>query len=148
NASAIVGELYSPEDKRRDAGFSLFYIGINIGALTAPMVCSFLGEKIYWHLGFGAAGLGMTLGLIQYHLGRERLAHVGAPPSQTSAETRRKAAIGVLFMAAISAAVGVLFFGPEIVEALGVRWWLGGSAADKLLSGAKFVVKYKPWIML
>src|SRR5215470_3573596 len=58
NASAIVGELYSPEDQRRDAGFSIFYMGINIGASTAPLVCSFLCEKIDWHLGFGAAGVG------------------------------------------------------------------------------------------
>lgn len=115
NVSAIVGELYSPEDQRRDAGFSLFYVGINIGAFAAPIVCSFLGEKINWHLGFGVAGVGMTFGLVQYILGRDRLAHVGAPPKQTSAETRRKAAIGVLFMVAISAAVGFLFFGPEIV---------------------------------
>ncbi|MGH9755291.1 MAG: peptide MFS transporter [Blastocatellia bacterium] len=115
NVSAIVGELYSSEDQRRDAGFSLFYIGINIGAFAAPLVTSPLGEKINWHLGFGAAGIGMTLGLVQYVLGRDRLAHVGAPPRQTSTETRRKALIGVLFMAAISAAVGVLFFGPEIV---------------------------------
>jgi POT family proton-dependent oligopeptide transporter len=115
NVSAIVGELYGPEDQRRDAGFSLFYIGINIGAFAAPLVTSPLGEKINWHLGFGVAGVGMTFGLIQYVLGRNRLAHVGGPPRQTSAETRRKALIGVLFMAAISAAVGVLFFGPEIV---------------------------------
>jgi POT family proton-dependent oligopeptide transporter len=115
NVSAIVGELYSPEDQRRDAGFSLFYVGINIGAFAAPLVCSYLGEKINWHLGFGAAGVGMTFGLIQYVKGRERLAHVGAPPQQTSAETRRKAVVGVFFMAAISAAVGVLFFGPDII---------------------------------
>ncbi|HMB28750.1 MAG TPA: peptide MFS transporter, partial [Blastocatellia bacterium] len=80
NVSAIVGELYSPEDQRRDSGFSIFYMGINIGAFTAPLVCGFLGEKINWHLGFGAAGVGMTLGLIQYVRGRERLAHVGAAP--------------------------------------------------------------------
>ena len=66
NVSAIVGRLYSPEDQRRDAGFSIFYMGINIGAFVAPLVCSFLGEKINWHLGFGAAGVGMTFGLIQY----------------------------------------------------------------------------------
>jgi POT family proton-dependent oligopeptide transporter len=115
NVSAIVGDLYSPEDQRRDAGFSIFYVGINIGASTAPLVTSFLGEKIDWHLGFGAAGVGMTLGLIQYVYGRERLAHVGHPPRQTREETRRKMAIGVLFMAAVSAAVGVLFFGPQAV---------------------------------
>jgi proton-dependent oligopeptide transporter, POT family len=115
NVSAIVGELYSPEDQRRDSGFSIFYMGINIGAFTAPLVCGFLGEKINWHLGFGAAGVGMTLGLIQYVMGRERLAHVGAAPRQTPAEAQRKSVIGVLFMAAVSGAVGVLFFGPKII---------------------------------
>jgi POT family proton-dependent oligopeptide transporter len=115
NVSAIVGELYGPEDQRRDAGFSIFYVGINLGAFAAPFVCSYLGEKINWHYGFGAAGVGMTLGLIQYVVGRDRLAHVGSPPSQTSAETRRKLMIGGAFMAAISAAVGVLFFGPAFV---------------------------------
>ncbi len=115
NVSAIVGDLYSPEDQRRDAGFSIFYVGINIGATTAPLVCSFLGEKINWHLGFAAAGIGMTFGLIQYVIGGKRLAHVGNPPAQTSAEARRKLAMGVLFMAAISAAVIFLYFGPTPV---------------------------------
>jgi proton-dependent oligopeptide transporter, POT family len=117
NVSAIVGDLYGPEDQRRDAGFSIFYMGINIGAFTAPLVCGYLGEKISWHLGFGAAGVGMTLGLIQYVLGRDRMAHVGNPPRQSAAETRGKAVKGLLFMAAISAAVGLLFFGPAAIVA-------------------------------
>lgn len=141
NASAIVGELYSPEDQRRDAGFSLFYIGINIGALTAPLICSYLGEKINWHLGFGAAGVGMTLGLIQYVLGRKRLEHVGAPPNQTSAVTKRNGAIGVLFMAAISAAVGVLFFGPAIVVE-NKMWIMLGSLV--IFLGWMFLAFLKP----
>jgi proton-dependent oligopeptide transporter, POT family len=128
NVSAIVGELYSPEDQRRDSGFSIFYMGINIGAFTAPLVCGFLGEKINWHLGFGAAGVGMTLGLIQYVRGRERLAHVGAAPRQTPAETKGKAVIGVLFMAAVSGAVGVLFFGPKIIVDNKVWIMIGGLA--------------------
>lgn len=115
NVSTIVGELYSPEDQRRDAGFSIFYVGINIGAFAAPLVCSYLGEKINWHLGFGAAGIGMTFGLIQYVMGRDRLAHVGNPPMLTSAEARSKMVKGVLFMAAISAAVIFLYFGPASV---------------------------------
>ena len=115
NVSAIVGELYSPEDQRRDAGFSIFYIGINIGAFTAPLVTSYLGEKINWHLGFGAAGVGMTFGLIQYVIGRDRLAHVGAPPQHSSTVMRRNLILGVIFMAAVSAAVGVLFFGPKAI---------------------------------
>src|SRR6186997_2716472 len=55
NVSVIVGKLYSAEDSRRDAGFSIFYMGINLGAFLAPIVCSYLGEKINWHLGFAAA---------------------------------------------------------------------------------------------
>ncbi len=141
NVSAIVGELYSPEDRRRDAGFSIFYMGINIGASTAPLVCSFLGEKIEWRLGFGAAGVGMTLGVIQYILGRERLAHVGAPPKQTSFETRRKIAIGALFMIATSAAVGVLFFGPEIV--VENKLWIMAGALIAFL-GWLFLAFLKP----
>src|SRR5215475_14928863 len=66
NVSAIVGELYSQEDQRRDSGFSIFYMGINLGAFLAPLICSPLGEKISWHLGFAVAGVGMTLGVIQY----------------------------------------------------------------------------------
>lgn len=113
NVSAVVGELYSADDQRRDAGFSVFYMGINLGAFIAPLICGYLGEKINWHFGFGAAGIGMTFGVIQYYLGRERLAHVGHPPKQTTAETKRKALIGVVLMAVISVAVGILFFGPE-----------------------------------
>jgi proton-dependent oligopeptide transporter, POT family len=112
NVSAVVGELYSPDDQRRDSGFSLFYMGINLGAFIAPLICGYLGEKVNWHLGFGLAGLGMTMGLVQYYLGRDRLAHVGHAPEQTSTETRRKALIGALLMAVIGAGVGFLFFGP------------------------------------
>ena len=60
NVSAVVGSLYREDDERRDAGFSVFYMGINLGAFIAPLICSYLGEKIDWHLGFGVAGLGMT----------------------------------------------------------------------------------------
>ncbi|MGE0882178.1 MAG: peptide MFS transporter [Blastocatellales bacterium] len=122
NVSAIVGELYNQEDQRRDAGFSIFYMGINLGAFIAPIICGYLGEKVNWHLGFGAAGIGMTLGLIQYHLGRDRLAHVGHAPQQTSAETKRKAMIGALLMAVIGAVVIVLFFGPEWIKEN--RFWI------------------------
>ena len=69
NISTMVGALYSTDDVRRDAGFSIFYMGINLGALISPLVCGYLGENINWHYGFAAAGVGMTLGLIQYVLG-------------------------------------------------------------------------------
>ncbi len=63
NVSVIVGYLYTPEDKRRDAGFSLFYMGINMGAFFAPLVCGYLGQNVNWHLGFASAGVGMVFGL-------------------------------------------------------------------------------------
>lgn len=66
NVSAIVGDLYPEKDAKRDAGFSIFYMGINIGAFFGPLVCGFLGENINWHLGFLAAGIFMIFGLIQY----------------------------------------------------------------------------------
>jgi len=73
NVSTIVVTLYSKEDTRRDSGFSIFYMGINLGAFIAPLVTGFLGQRINWHIGFGAAGVGMTLGLIQYVAGRKYL---------------------------------------------------------------------------
>ena len=77
NVSAVVGDLYSGNDARRDAGFTIFYMGINVGAFLGPGICSFLGEKVDWHLGFGAAGVGMTFAVLQYVLGRRHLAGAG-----------------------------------------------------------------------
>jgi len=90
NISTIVGQLYSAEDHRRDAGFSIFYMGINLGALIAPIVTGYLAQRIYhdfgwgqpfnWHWGFGAAGVGMTFGLVQYVRGKGNLRGAGAEP--------------------------------------------------------------------
>ncbi len=77
NVSAIVGELYPEGGARRDAGFTVFYMGINLGAALGPIVCSALGEKVNWHYGFAAAGVGMVLGLIQYRLTRKYLGSAG-----------------------------------------------------------------------
>ncbi|MEL7047327.1 MAG: MFS transporter, partial [Pseudomonadota bacterium] len=83
NVSAIVGELYSnDEPARRDAGFSIFYMGINLGACLGPILCGWFAESIDWHVGFSLAGIGMTLGLVQYVRGGHRLAGVGAPPTR------------------------------------------------------------------
>src|SRR4051812_16616515 len=66
NISTQVGGLYAPDDPRRDRAFSIFYVGINLGAFLAPLVCGTLGEKIGWHYGFATAGVGMTIGLAIY----------------------------------------------------------------------------------
>jgi POT family proton-dependent oligopeptide transporter len=87
NVSTMVGSLYHRDDVRRDAGFSLFYMGINVGAFTAPLICGWLGQQANWHLGFAAAGVGMVLGLIQYAAGRKYL----TPVAQTSGATAASA---------------------------------------------------------
>jgi POT family proton-dependent oligopeptide transporter len=73
NVSTLVGSLYEQDDARRDAGFSIFYMGINLGALLGPLVAGYLAQEVDWHIGFASAGVGMTLGLIQYVVGRPRL---------------------------------------------------------------------------
>ncbi len=111
NVSAMVGGLYGADDPRRDSGFSVFYMGINLGAFTAPLVCGYLGQRVDWHLGFAAAGVGMTLGLVQYRVHRHRLQHVGVRPARseagqpavkapplTQSEIKRLVVIGILFV--------------------------------------------------
>ena len=111
NVSAMVADLYPEGGTRRDAGFSVFYSGINVGALLGPLVCGFLGEKINWHLGFGAAGVGMILGLIQYRAGGKHLGGAGlrrpepSDPSAVAAVRRLK--IGALSVLGIVAAAGL-----------------------------------------
>jgi POT family proton-dependent oligopeptide transporter len=73
NVSTLVGSLYEQGDARRDAGFSIFYMGINLGAFLGPIIAGYLAQQVDWHLGFACAGVGMLLGLVQYVLGRRRL---------------------------------------------------------------------------
>jgi POT family proton-dependent oligopeptide transporter len=114
NVSTLVGSLYAEGDERRDAGFSIFYMGINLGALLGPLVAGKLAEGVDWHLGFACAGVGMTLGLVQYVLGRNRLqpaiARLAARPEPaaaasgaggdgfTAADWKRMAAVVVFFL--------------------------------------------------
>ncbi|MSR20460.1 MAG: MFS transporter [Gemmatimonadetes bacterium] len=94
NVSTMVGSLYPEGGARRDAGFSIFYMGINLGAFFGPLVTGFLGEQNSWHWGFGAAGVGMVMGLIQYRLGADRLGDAGLlkttqTPDQLAATSRK-----------------------------------------------------------
>ena len=77
NISSMVGGLYSQGDVRRDDGFIIFYIGINVGAFLSSLIVGYVGETYGWHYGFGLAGIGMTLGLIQYLYGQKYLSQVG-----------------------------------------------------------------------
>jgi POT family proton-dependent oligopeptide transporter len=114
NISAIVGHLYAPDDVRRDAGFSLFYMGINLGAFLAPLVTGALQVHLGWHWGFAAAGVGMVLGLIQYVLGRKNLGDAGLRPENpaTREELRRvgvRGLIVVLVIAVVAVGNAILF---------------------------------------
>lgn len=81
NISSIVGSLYEKDDPRRDAGFTIFYMGINLGAALAPLVCGYIGEVYGWHYGFGLAGIGMLFGLIVFGGGQKKLGNSGLPPN-------------------------------------------------------------------
>ncbi len=81
NISTMVGALYEEVDPRRDSGFTIFYMGINIGAFTATLLCGYLGEQVGWAYGFGAAGIGMLFGLIIFLWGQKYLEGLAEPPS-------------------------------------------------------------------
>jgi POT family proton-dependent oligopeptide transporter len=111
NVSTLVGSLYSPGDARRDAGFSIFYMGINLGAFIGPLIAGYLAQRVNWHVGFAAAGVGMTLGLIQYVVGRkplqdaerqlpiaERAARASTGGGLTTNDYKRLAAVVVFFV--------------------------------------------------
>lgn len=110
NATSVVGTLYSPEDPRRDAGFSLFYLGINLGALFGPILTGLLHVTLGFHFGFGLAAVGMAAGLVQYSLGRKRLPdaarHVPHPLPRS-----RWLMMGAIAVAAIIAIVVLVMIG-------------------------------------
>jgi len=138
NISAMVGQLYSEDDKRRDAGFSVFYTGINLGAFLSPLVVGYLAQSASfrnlitswgldpnstWHWGFAAAGVGMTIGIIQYVLGGRRLAGVGGKPVIPAATTQTEVGVDylTLVLALIGGAIGAalgLHYGEALISAL------------------------------
>jgi POT family proton-dependent oligopeptide transporter len=130
NVAVVVGYLYSKEDQRRDAGFSIFYMGINLGAFIAPLVCSFLGQRVNWHAGFAAAGVGMALGLVQYVLGARHLGDAGLRPAQPADQkTKIIAAMvaGGLLAIAIAVVVGAIpVTAKQVADAAGAAL-LGGT---------------------
>jgi POT family proton-dependent oligopeptide transporter len=123
NVSTLVGSLYERGDARRDAGFSIFYMGINLGAFIGPLIAGYLAQRVDWHLGVASAGVGMTFGVTQYILGKKRLQpaldRLTGSPSATSsrggatshaasdafrftrAEWKRMGAIVIFFLVAI-----------------------------------------------
>jgi len=90
NISTIVGDLYKNLDDKRDSGYTIFYMSINIGSTLGFLICAYLGEKIGWHWGFGAAGVGMAFGVIQFIRSRDLLGEAGMHPNEMSDEKRSK----------------------------------------------------------
>lgn len=129
NISAMVGDLYPDGGARRDAGFSIFYMGINSGAFAGQLVTGILGEAVGWHWGFGAAGVGMLLGLITFTIRSKRtLGSIGVEPSRDPdpvVQARRlsrdklflTAGVSILALVVILASVGVITIDPQIIAA-------------------------------
>lgn len=113
NISTLVGALYAPGDSRRDSGFTIFYMGINFGALIATLLCGYLGETYGWRYGFGAAGIGMLLGLATFLWGQKHLHGHAEPPDP--ARLQRKI-YGPLNTEWLIYACGLL--------SLSVVWWM------------------------
>jgi proton-dependent oligopeptide transporter, POT family len=129
NASTIVGQLYAPGDKRRDSGFSIFYMGINIGALISPLACGWVAERINWRLGYALAGVGMAVGVIQYVIGYKHLGTAGLyPPGRDAARGSKPksrtgwwGAAALLIVALVAQAKrGVSISAESISDAFGV----------------------------
>ncbi len=119
NATSVVGTLYSENDSRRDAGFSLFYLGINLGAFFGPILTGLLQSTLGFHFGFGLAAVGMAAGLVQYSFGRRRLPEAASRiPNPLPAE-RRMLVIGIA-IAAIIVIVGAVMLGLITAENLAI----------------------------
>lgn len=108
NATAVVGTLYAPDDTRRDAGFSLFYLGINLGAFLGPILTGILQSTLGFHFGFGLAAIGMTLGLVQYAFGRRALPEEARNVPNPLPSSRYPLVVGIAVAAVVLIAVLVL----------------------------------------
>jgi POT family proton-dependent oligopeptide transporter len=151
NVAALVGQLYTPEDVRRDAGYSIYYVGINTGAFVAPLVTGWLAQsetfrgmlasmgfnpETSWHWGFGAAAVGMFLGLVQYVLGGKHLSPEGLRPVRPSdpaaaARVERQvrrvglAVLGLVLVGGTLVATGAVTLDPEAISR-NFKWALVG----------------------
>jgi POT family proton-dependent oligopeptide transporter len=139
NISTIVGKLYPTGDPRRDAGFTIFYMGINIGAFLATLLCGYLGETYGWKYGFGAAGIGMVAGLFTFLRGQRHLQGHAEPPSMPELQRRTRfgcstetaiylsSLIGVAViwqMLQMHVVVGVVLNMMSLAVLLGLTWFL------------------------
>ncbi|WP_166971569.1 peptide MFS transporter [Brevibacterium atlanticum] len=126
NASALVGELYEEKDPRRDAGFTIFYMGVNIGALIGPLLTGLLQQNIGFHWGFGAAAVGMALGLVIYLTGRKNL-----PPESrivVNPLPKNKLYLFIIEVLVVVLAATLLWM-TKLVNPENLDWWIAGISA-------------------
>jgi POT family proton-dependent oligopeptide transporter len=116
NISAMVGRLYPEGGGRRDAGFTIFYMGINLGAMIGPLICGYLAVKINWHYGFAAAGVGMVLGLIQYRLFARHLDEAGKRPDSAQPTGRNDWILLGLGLAILFSAIALVLTGTVVID--------------------------------
>lgn len=148
NISAIVGQLYTENDPRRDPGFTLYYYGINLGAFWASILCGLLGQTVGWWAGFGLAGIGMALGWLVFVRGRflfflpgpSLIAHVGGPPEGVDVARKVGGAIRLDWLIYLGALAGVA----AVWLLLQRQEWVGGLLA----AGSLMVLAYMGWFMI
>jgi POT family proton-dependent oligopeptide transporter len=151
NISTMVGGMYAPRDGRRDAGFYIFYMGINLGAFLGALIVGYVGERIGWHYGFGLAGIGMVFGLLVYVFGQRYLPGIGEKPEPTEHEKQEpnfflnifkstNSLIATLGVAAVGAAVwyfwgawdyGLLIIGLSLAVGVGVVFYNESSPIER-----------------
>ena len=111
NISTMVGKLYAPDDARRDGAFSIFYMGVNIGAAIGGLICGYIGQKINWHYGFGLAGIFMVIGLITFMFGQKSLGEIGLTPKESSGvETAMSKQLTVLVASLVIIPIFIFLF--------------------------------------
>ncbi len=140
NISTLLGTLYGEHDARRDSGFTIFYMGINLGALLSPLVAGTLGEKIGWHWGFASAGVGMLFAVSQFVRGQGKLGSAGLPAGKHRLDARDWIEVAALSAAAI-----------PFVYAVGSAWhaiapaWAGISTETKIGAAVAAFILFLLW---
>jgi POT family proton-dependent oligopeptide transporter len=127
NISTMVGGLYREGDTRRDGAFTIFYMGINLGAFGSPIVCGFLGENVSWALGFGSAAVGMALGLAQFVYGQGHLGGSGLPPKSADPEKQEIGGAGPYRAGALPGGPRTLLVARDYIDVL--IWCVSTAAA-------------------
>jgi proton-dependent oligopeptide transporter, POT family len=117
NTTSMVGMLYAPDDVRRAGGYTIFYMGVNLGAFLSPLVAGTLGERLGWHWGFASAGVGMAIGLVVLWRGQGLLDRAGLREGQSAVSLKNLPLIGALCLAAVLGVQAVVWIWPMLAAA-------------------------------